>query len=298
MAVARDWSSAVTVMFPAAVTAVTDADGKLTRYYDVATMIYYAPDQRSDCARSATSAPTSSTSTCLSRSAKRYSTPNSCSPPSARCSPGSPTRTSWSPRQLKRLDAAIDAKKRERARLLDAYQAGLLELEELTRRTGALTARRNELTREKETLTTRSTELATQNRLRRRLAEFSERSSPHSTNSTSRPPAPAATRGREQSASPAGESRSTSRSRSRRATARRRPTRPRAIRPTGQSPAQERQATVKRSAPAFRSSRWPTKESRCRSPAATGHANLGITSATSRGSTTARSSTVHGGRHR
>ena len=34
--------------------------------------------------------------------------------------------------QLKRLDAALDAKHTERARLLDAYQAGLLELQELT----------------------------------------------------------------------------------------------------------------------------------------------------------------------
>ncbi|MGH8300564.1 MAG: recombinase family protein [Steroidobacteraceae bacterium] len=77
--------------------------------------------------------------------------------------------------QLKRLDPAIDAKDRERARLLDAYQAGLIELAELTRRTAALTARRGELLQEKETLTTRSAELSTQNRLRRRLANFSER---------------------------------------------------------------------------------------------------------------------------
>ena len=54
----------------------------------------------------------------------------------------------------------IGAKERERARLLDAYQAGLMELGELTRRTGALTARRGELVREKDTLTQRSAELA------------------------------------------------------------------------------------------------------------------------------------------
>jgi len=78
-------------------------------------------------------------------------------------------------RQLNRLDAALDAKHAERARLLDAYQAGLLDLQELTRRTSALTARHNQLARERETLTTRSAELATQNRLRCQLTGFSER---------------------------------------------------------------------------------------------------------------------------
>jgi hypothetical protein len=77
--------------------------------------------------------------------------------------------------QLKRLDGALQSSERERTRLLDAYQAGLLELEELTRRTAALTARRDQLVQEKHTLTRRSTELATENRLRRRLAGFAER---------------------------------------------------------------------------------------------------------------------------
>jgi site-specific DNA recombinase len=76
--------------------------------------------------------------------------------------------------QLKRLDTALDSNERERARLLDAYQAALLDLDELTRRTAALTARRDQLAREKTTLTNRSAELATENRLRRRLAGFAE----------------------------------------------------------------------------------------------------------------------------
>ena len=88
---------------------------------------------------------------------------------------GAPDENELVAAQLKRLDAAIDAKQRERARLLDAYQAGLMELGDLTRRTAALTARHGELAREKDTLTTRSAELATENRLRRRLAGFSER---------------------------------------------------------------------------------------------------------------------------
>jgi site-specific DNA recombinase len=88
---------------------------------------------------------------------------------------GAPDENELVAAQLKRLDTAIEAKERERARLLDAYQAGLLGLEELTRRTGALTTRRAELTREKETLSQRSAELAAQNRMRRRLAGFSDR---------------------------------------------------------------------------------------------------------------------------
>ena len=60
-------------------------------------------------------------------------------------------------------------------RARDAYQAGLLQLDNLTRRTATLTTRRDELLIEKDTLTTRSTELATKNRLRRGLAEFAER---------------------------------------------------------------------------------------------------------------------------
>jgi len=88
---------------------------------------------------------------------------------------GAPDENELIAGQLKRLNTAIDAKRGERARLLDAYQAGLFELDELTRRTTALTARHDQLARERETLTTRSAELATQNRLRHRLAGFSER---------------------------------------------------------------------------------------------------------------------------
>jgi Recombinase zinc beta ribbon domain len=44
--------------------------------------------------------------------------------------------------QLKHLDGALDSAERERTRLLDAYQAGLLQLDNLTRRTATLTSRR------------------------------------------------------------------------------------------------------------------------------------------------------------
>jgi site-specific DNA recombinase len=88
---------------------------------------------------------------------------------------GAPDENELIAGQLKRLNTAIDTKHSERARLLDAYQAGLLNLEELTRRSSALTARHHQLVQERETLTTRSAELATQNRLRHRLAGFAER---------------------------------------------------------------------------------------------------------------------------
>jgi hypothetical protein len=77
--------------------------------------------------------------------------------------------------QLARLTDSLQATERERTRLLDAYQAELLALDELTRRTAKLTARRHQLAREKDTLTERSAELASENRLRRGLAHFAER---------------------------------------------------------------------------------------------------------------------------
>lgn len=88
---------------------------------------------------------------------------------------GAPDENELIAGQLKRLSAAIDAKQSERARLLDAYQAGLLNLDELTRRTSALTTRHRQLAHERDTLTARSAELGTQNRLRNGLADFSER---------------------------------------------------------------------------------------------------------------------------
>jgi site-specific DNA recombinase len=77
--------------------------------------------------------------------------------------------------QLRHLESALQATDRERTRLLDAYQAGLLELDELTRRTATLTTRRDQLARERDATSERSAELASQNRLRRGLAQFAQR---------------------------------------------------------------------------------------------------------------------------
>jgi site-specific DNA recombinase len=77
--------------------------------------------------------------------------------------------------QLTTLQRKRDQAEHERGRLLDAYQAALLDLDELTRRTAALTARRDQLAAEHAELTNRRAELATKNRLRRGLAGFAER---------------------------------------------------------------------------------------------------------------------------
>src|SRR3954469_24360535 len=77
--------------------------------------------------------------------------------------------------QLTALERKRDQAERERGRLLDAYQAALLDLDELTRRTAALTARRDQLAAEHTALTDRRADLARENRLRRGLAGFAER---------------------------------------------------------------------------------------------------------------------------
>jgi len=77
--------------------------------------------------------------------------------------------------QIKRITNAVTAAELEWTRLLDAYQAGLVELDELTRRPAAITTKRDQLQAERDTLTERNAELATENRLRRGLASFAER---------------------------------------------------------------------------------------------------------------------------
>ena len=62
--------------------------------------------------------------------------------------------------QLQSLERKLEGLKRERTRLLDAYQAQIVELDELTRRTNTLAARRNELASERDTLRERRAELA------------------------------------------------------------------------------------------------------------------------------------------
>jgi hypothetical protein len=67
---------------------------------------------------------------------------------------------------------------RERNRLLDAYQVGLVDRDELTRRAGTVISRREQLAKKRGTLNSRSAELATANRV--------SAGSPGSTNSSRR----------------------------------------------------------------------------------------------------------------
>jgi site-specific DNA recombinase len=76
--------------------------------------------------------------------------------------------------QLHSLDRKLDGQDRERVRLLDAYQAELIDLDELTRRTRAIATRRSALAAERDTLREHRTELAQQNQLRHRLAGFAK----------------------------------------------------------------------------------------------------------------------------
>ena len=114
--------------------------------------------------------------------------------------------------QLATLERKRDQTERERGRLLDAYQAALLDLDELTRRTAALTARRDQLAAEHAELTT----AAPSSRPRTGCDADSPASpnacSPRSTNSTSTAANASCAWSSRKSASPAGASRSTSRS--------------------------------------------------------------------------------------
>ncbi len=76
--------------------------------------------------------------------------------------------------QLLSLDRKLEGLDRERTRLLDAYQAELINLDELTRRTSTITARRHELATERDTLREHRAELAQHNQLRHRLAGFAD----------------------------------------------------------------------------------------------------------------------------
>jgi site-specific DNA recombinase len=77
--------------------------------------------------------------------------------------------------QLERLERQLAAVEAERRRLLDCYQAGLIELAELSRRTDEVKARSAHLATQREQLVAARGELATENRLRTRVADFASR---------------------------------------------------------------------------------------------------------------------------
>jgi site-specific DNA recombinase len=77
--------------------------------------------------------------------------------------------------QLARLDRKLAAAADERRRLVDLYQAGLLELVELQRRAKDIDARHTGLTAERDSLADQRAKLASDNQLRQRVGDFARR---------------------------------------------------------------------------------------------------------------------------
>ncbi len=77
--------------------------------------------------------------------------------------------------ELARLDRKIDATDAERRRLVDLYQAGLIELPELQRRAADVAARHQELQAKRASLAEQRAALAHGNQLRHRVHDFAAR---------------------------------------------------------------------------------------------------------------------------
>jgi site-specific DNA recombinase len=77
--------------------------------------------------------------------------------------------------QLARLTRQVDTAEAERRRLVDCYQAGLIELAELTRRAEELKTRQTRLQTQRDELVAQRGELATNNRLQTRVGDFAAR---------------------------------------------------------------------------------------------------------------------------
>ena len=74
--------------------------------------------------------------------------------------------------ELARLDRKIDNTAAEKRRLVDLFQAGLIEMPELQRRSREVAARHDELATKRSTLDTEQTALAHGNLLHRRVDHF------------------------------------------------------------------------------------------------------------------------------
>lgn len=77
--------------------------------------------------------------------------------------------------QLGRLERKLEHVEDERRRLVDLYQAGLLDLAEVQRRAKDIDARRQELSSQRENLIAERKELVRDNQLRRRVVAFAQR---------------------------------------------------------------------------------------------------------------------------
>jgi len=76
--------------------------------------------------------------------------------------------------ELARLDRKIDSATAERRRLVDLFQAGLIEMPELQRRSREVAARHDELSAKRTALATERTTLAHGNLLRQRVNDFAQ----------------------------------------------------------------------------------------------------------------------------
>jgi site-specific DNA recombinase len=77
--------------------------------------------------------------------------------------------------ELGRLERKLESNQAERRRVADLYQAGLLELTDVQRRARDIDARCDTLSRQRDALVGQRHELAADNRLHRRVADFSRR---------------------------------------------------------------------------------------------------------------------------
>ena len=77
-------------------------------------------------------------------------------------------------KQLDRLQGRADAAQAERRRLVDLYQAGMIELVELQRRAKELDGRRRNIEEQHQALTDQRAALAKDNRLRQRIGAFAQ----------------------------------------------------------------------------------------------------------------------------
>jgi hypothetical protein len=77
--------------------------------------------------------------------------------------------------ELARLDRKLDALDAERRRLIDLYQAGLVELPELQRRDADVEHRRHDLEQRRDALTAQRQQLTRDNQLRHRVRHFANR---------------------------------------------------------------------------------------------------------------------------
>ena len=77
--------------------------------------------------------------------------------------------------ELARLDRKLETARAEHRRLVDLYQAGLIDMPELQRRAAAITARQRELEHKRARLATERADLARGNRLRHGVESFATR---------------------------------------------------------------------------------------------------------------------------